>query len=145
MGAYTEHFLPHFQDIAMRRKTTRHPRARVCADLRGDVLEVGFGTGLNTRYYPPSVTKVLAVEPSAVCMRVAQSRIASSTVTVENAGLTGERLEVESESMGNAPSHEAPPQDVVPHRRWRDPRQRSSTPIARSGEHRLDCRVEIRL
>lgn len=99
MGAYTEHFLPRFQDVAMRRKTTRDPRARVCADLRGDVLEVGFGTGLNTRYYPPSVTKVLAVEPSAICMRIAQPRIASSTVTVENAGLIGERLEVESACM----------------------------------------------
>src|ERR1019366_6401966 len=46
---------------------------------------------------------------------------------------------------GNAPSHETPPQDVIPHRRLRNPGQRLGTPIARSGEHRRDRHVEIRL
>jgi len=98
MGVYSKHVLPRFQDIAMRRKPTREVRARVCGDLRGEVLEVGFGTGLNAPYYPPEVTRVLAVEPSALCMRIAQPRIDATTTPVENAGLTGERLEVESES-----------------------------------------------
>jgi hypothetical protein len=47
--------------------------------------------------------------------------------------------------LGNALSHEAPPRDVVPQRRMRDPGQGLGTPIARSGEHRLDRRVESRL
>src|SRR5579864_8871261 len=46
---------------------------------------------------------------------------------------------------GNAPSHETPSQDVNPYRRLRNPGQRLGTPIARSGEHRLDRHVEIRL
>ena len=83
----------------MRRKATREPRSRVCADLRGNVLEVGFGTGLNAPYYPPGVQKIMAVEPSGVCMKIARRRIARSTALVENAGLTGERLEVDSESV----------------------------------------------
>src|SRR5947209_6309480 len=99
MGVYSEHVLPRFQDLAMRRKSLHDPRARVCADLQGTVLEVGFGTGLNAGYYPPGVTKVMAVEPSAVCMKIARPRIAQSPAAVENAGLTGERLEVESESV----------------------------------------------
>jgi ubiquinone/menaquinone biosynthesis C-methylase UbiE len=99
VGVYTEHFLPRFQDLAMRRKGTRQPRARVCADLQGDVLEVGFGTGLNAPYYPSGVTRIMAVEPSAVCMKIARRRIAGSPVPVDTAGLTGERLEVDSESV----------------------------------------------
>src|SRR5437660_12576901 len=43
----------------MDRRATHDVRARVCAGLRGDVVEIGFGTGLNTPYYPPEVTKVL--------------------------------------------------------------------------------------
>lgn len=82
----------------MGRKSTREVRARVCTGLQGDVVEVGFGTGLNADYYPPGVTRVLAVEPSTVCLRIAEPRIARSSVPVEQAGLNGERLELESEA-----------------------------------------------
>src|SRR5438105_8495831 len=102
MGLYQDQFLPRFQDLAMARKGIRPVRARVCAGLRGDVLEVGFGTGLNAPYYPPGVTKVLAVEPSLVCARIAQPRIARSSVRVEQAGLNGERLELDSEACDAA-------------------------------------------
>jgi ubiquinone/menaquinone biosynthesis C-methylase UbiE len=97
MGVYQDELLPRLQDKVMARKSTREVRARVCVGLRGDVVEVGFGTGLNAPYYPPGVTRVLAVEPSSVCMRIAEPRIARSSVPVEQAGLNGERLELESE------------------------------------------------
>jgi ubiquinone/menaquinone biosynthesis C-methylase UbiE len=99
MGVYREQVLPRLQDKAMGRKVYRPVRARVCAGLRGDVVEVGFGTGLNTAYYPTEVTRVLAVEPSSVCMRIAESRISRSSVTVEQAGLTGEVLDLPSEEF----------------------------------------------
>jgi len=98
MGLYQDELLPRFQDVAMGRKSTREVRARVCAGLDGDVVEVGFGTGLNARYYPPEVKRVLAVEPSSLCMRIAGPRIAQSSVPIEPAGLNGERLELESEA-----------------------------------------------
>lgn len=82
----------------MDRKDLREIRARVCAGLSGQVVEIGFGTGLNPAFYPPGVAKVWAVEPSATCMRLAQPRIAASRVPVELAGLTGERLDLPSES-----------------------------------------------
>ena len=46
---------------------------------------------------------------------------------------------------GNAPSHETPPRDVIPHRRMRNSGQCLGTPVARSRDDRLDRRVEIRL
>jgi ubiquinone/menaquinone biosynthesis C-methylase UbiE len=63
------------------------------------VVEVGFGTGLNVPYYPPEVTRVFAVEPSRVCMQLAEPRIAQSTTAVELAGLTRERLDLPSEAF----------------------------------------------
>jgi ubiquinone/menaquinone biosynthesis C-methylase UbiE len=98
MGVYRDQILPRLQDMVMDRKPNREIRARVCADLRGEIVEVGFGTGLNVRHYPADVTKVLAVEPSSVCMRIAEPRVARSSVPVETAGLTGERLDLESET-----------------------------------------------
>jgi len=99
MGLYTERVLPRFQDKVMGRRPNQEVRRRVCTGLAGEVVEVGFGTGLNTPYYPPEVTRVLAVEPSALCIRLAEPRIAQSPVPVEMAGLTGERLDLPSESF----------------------------------------------
>jgi ubiquinone/menaquinone biosynthesis C-methylase UbiE len=96
MGIYRDQVLPRIQDKVMNRKGARDARMRVCARLTGDVVEVGFGTGLNVRYYPPEVTKVWAVEPSQVCMQLAESRINHSKVPVTLAGLTGEHLDLPS-------------------------------------------------
>ena len=98
MGVYQDHLLPRLQDRAMDRKANRAVRARVCTGLLGDVVEIGFGTGLNVPYYPSGVTRVLAIEPSSVCMRIAEPRIARSTVPVVPAGRNGERLELQSEA-----------------------------------------------
>jgi ubiquinone/menaquinone biosynthesis C-methylase UbiE len=96
MGFYQDQLLPRFQDRVMSRKATREPRARVCAGLHGEIVEVGFGTGLNAPYYPPEVVTVFAVEPSALCMRLAKPRIARSSARVEPAGLNGQRLDLPS-------------------------------------------------
>ena len=81
----------------MNSKGVREAPPRVCGGLTGSVVEVGFGTGLNARYYPSDVTTVYAVEPSQVCMQIAEPRIARSQVPVEIAGLTGEKLDLPSE------------------------------------------------
>lgn len=102
MGIYQEQVLPRFQDLVMRRRAMRPVRARVCRGLRGDVVEIGFGTGLNAPFYPPGLSKVAAVEPSRVCMRIAERRIDETPVEIELAGLTGERLDLPSDSFDAA-------------------------------------------
>jgi ubiquinone/menaquinone biosynthesis C-methylase UbiE len=102
MGFYQDQVLPRFQDKVMDRKDLREIRARVCSGLAGYVVEVGFGTGLNSPYYPADVAKVAAVEPSAVCIRIAQPRIAATSAEVELAGLTGETLDLPSEAFDAA-------------------------------------------
>ena len=82
----------------MNRPDLKDARTRVCRGLHGEVVEIGFGTGLNAEFYPAAVTRLRAVEPSALCMRLAGPRIAQSPAPVELAGLTGERLDLPSES-----------------------------------------------
>jgi len=86
----------------MGRKPLRDVRARVCSELRGDVVEVGFGTGLNSPYYPREVTKLYAVEPSQVSMHIARPRVDKNNVPLEPAGLTGEQLDLPSERFDAA-------------------------------------------
>ena len=48
---------------------------------------------------PEEVTVVRAVEPSKVCMHLAEPRIIRTTATVEPSGLNGERLDLPSEQF----------------------------------------------
>ncbi|MGI8493390.1 MAG: class I SAM-dependent methyltransferase [Acidimicrobiales bacterium] len=99
MAFYRDQLLPRLQDKVMDRRTTRQVRARVCAGLRGSVVELGFGTGLNALHYPPAVIKVVAIEPSTTCMRLAASRVAGSATPVELGGLDGQQLDLPSENF----------------------------------------------
>jgi ubiquinone/menaquinone biosynthesis C-methylase UbiE len=102
VGFYTDQVLPRAQDVLMGRKPLREVRARVCSGLRGEVVEIGFGTGLNSAYYPRDVTNLYAVEPSHVSMRIARTRVEKHDVPIEPAGLTGERLDLPSEGLDAA-------------------------------------------
>ncbi len=99
VGFYVDRVLPRITDVALGRKDLHKLRARVCGGLAGEVLEVGFGSGLNVPHYPPSVARVRAVDPATVGRRLAAARVAASPVPVEYVGLDGERLPVEDESV----------------------------------------------
>ncbi len=67
-------------------------RGEVTTGLTGDLLEVGFGSGLNVGLYPSEVRRVLAVEPSATAIRIAGGRIAASRIPIEQVGLDGQSI-----------------------------------------------------
>jgi ubiquinone/menaquinone biosynthesis C-methylase UbiE len=99
MGFYDDQVLPRMINRAMSRGELKAIRARVAASLHGDVLEVGFGSGLNVPHYPPGVTRVQAVDPATVGRKLAARRVSESTVPVEYVGLDGQALPVESGSV----------------------------------------------
>jgi ubiquinone/menaquinone biosynthesis C-methylase UbiE len=99
---YTDRVLPRITDRVLGSREFTAIRARVAADLRGDVLEVGFGSGLNVPHYPGSVTKVLAVDPASLGRKLAAKRLAKSSVPVEFAGLDGQVLALPPESVDHA-------------------------------------------
>ncbi len=92
MGIYGERVLPHIIHTVCGMKVTHPFRERVCADLHGEVVEVGFGSGNNIDFYPQAVTKVTAIEPSDTAWRIAGKRLQDSPVPVERSGLDGQRL-----------------------------------------------------
>ena len=84
--------LPRVTNVACGRKSTAPLRQRVCEQLAGQVVEIGFGSGLNIPYYPAAVTEVAAVEPADVGWQLAAKRVAASAVPVRRAGLDGQAL-----------------------------------------------------
>jgi ubiquinone/menaquinone biosynthesis C-methylase UbiE len=73
---------------------TEHRRA-LLAGLRGRVIEVGAGHGLNFVHYPGSVTQVVAVEPEPHLRRLAVDASVSAPVPVEVRDATAEALPAE--------------------------------------------------
>ncbi len=58
------------------------------------MLELGFGSGLNTRFYPDGVDVVEAVEPSDLGWELSERRRRRSPAPVQRVGLDGQRLAV---------------------------------------------------
>jgi ubiquinone/menaquinone biosynthesis C-methylase UbiE len=96
---YDDRVLPHLINVVMNTKQTREIRQRVCADLTGDVLEIGFGTGHNVPFLPRAVTHLLAVEPSTRSVELAVKRVHASDADVEVIGLDGQRIPVDDHSV----------------------------------------------
>jgi ubiquinone/menaquinone biosynthesis C-methylase UbiE len=104
MGFYREQILPRLTDLALRGTEAARLRARATAGLSGEVLEVGFGSGLTLPYYPPAVTRVRAVDPSAVARKLAADRVAASAVPVDYAGVDAQALPLEDASIDHVVS-----------------------------------------
>jgi SAM-dependent methyltransferase len=92
MGVWNDRVVPHLVDASLRSREVGELRAGVCAGLRGRVVEIGFGSGLNVRFYPDTVTGVSAVEPSDVAWRLSAPRRERADVPVERSGLDGQHL-----------------------------------------------------
>jgi ubiquinone/menaquinone biosynthesis C-methylase UbiE len=86
---------------AEERGATDH-RRRLLDGLRGTVVEIGAGHGLNFALYPPEVTEVVAVEPEPTLRRQAQSAADSASVPIRVLAGVADELPLEDESADAA-------------------------------------------
>ncbi|WP_413167375.1 class I SAM-dependent methyltransferase [Capilliphycus salinus ALCB114379] len=92
MGFYSRVILPRLLDCTMSDPAFAQYRQKVLAHVEGEVLEIGFGTGLNLSYYPHHIEKITTVDPNSGMNKLAQKRIEASTIKVENRILNSENL-----------------------------------------------------
>lgn len=92
MSFYEQRILPYLIDLSCSASAIEKHRRAILAGVTGDILEIGFGTGLNLPYYPESVRKIVTVDSNAGVHTIAQKRIAASPITVEHHVLSGENL-----------------------------------------------------
>jgi len=102
VGFYRERVLPRLVDRACGSPGLRAWRLTATEGLTGQVLEIGFGSGLNVDLYPPSVERVYAVEPAEVARGLAERRLARSSAAIEHVGLDGQAIPLADETCDSA-------------------------------------------
>jgi ubiquinone/menaquinone biosynthesis C-methylase UbiE len=102
MAIYRDQVLPRIINVACGMKSAAPLRQRVCAGLHGQVLEIGFGSGLNVPHYPAAVTGVSAIEPADTGWKLAHKRLAATSVPVQRTGLDGQSLPLPDDSCDTA-------------------------------------------
>ncbi len=95
MGFFAQVIVPRLCDFFLNKPLLTRLRRELLAAAQGDVLEIGFGTGLNLPYYPGGVHKLTAVDPNPGMHRLAQKRIKQRGIKVDQQVLSGERLPFE--------------------------------------------------
>lgn len=61
-------------------------RSELLSSLKGDVLEIGAGTGVNFQYYSPDV-RVIAIEPSEFMLAKAQYKVNEKHIQIIQTGV----------------------------------------------------------
>jgi ubiquinone/menaquinone biosynthesis C-methylase UbiE len=102
VGVWTEQVVPRFTDKMLGSGAVMKLRERAVDSLAGDVVEIGFGSGLNVPLYPLEVTRVYAVDPSLVARKLARERVEASPIPVDFVGLDGAQLPLGDASVDAA-------------------------------------------
>ncbi|WP_414565914.1 MULTISPECIES: class I SAM-dependent methyltransferase [unclassified Anabaena] len=92
MGFYSQKILPYLLDWSLSDPNIAKYRKEILAQVKGEVLEIGFGTGLNLSYYPQGLEKLVTIDSNPGANKLAEKRIQSSSITVDNQVLNGENL-----------------------------------------------------
>lgn len=102
LRVWDERVVPRLTDVALRGHEVGAMREVTCLGLTGRVLELGFGSGLNVRWYPAGVASVTAIEPSDLGWELSERRRARSGVPITRGGLDGQHLDLADDSHDSA-------------------------------------------
>jgi len=104
MGLYSQIIFPRVLDWVMSDSVLTQYRQEVLSEVSGEVLEIGFGTGLNLPHYPEPIQKLTAIDPNSGMNALARKRIQSSRIIVANRVLNGENLPMDDNSFDSVVS-----------------------------------------
>jgi ubiquinone/menaquinone biosynthesis C-methylase UbiE len=94
MGIYANKIMPWLLDVT-EPKEMAEQRSLILHHVRGEILEIGIGTGVNLSYYPENIKALTGIEPSDAMRPRAKQRADATGRTVEWHRGWGEQLPFE--------------------------------------------------
>ncbi|MEM6253875.1 MAG: class I SAM-dependent methyltransferase [Cyanobacteria bacterium P01_D01_bin.156] len=99
MGLYSRLIFPRLLDLTMSGRELSNYRQALLQSVAGDVLEIGFGTGLNLPYYGDGVKTLTAIDPNEGMLAIATSRIPSTSINITLKTANAEALPLAAEKF----------------------------------------------
>ncbi|ESA31980.1 methylase involved in ubiquinone menaquinone biosynthesis [Leptolyngbya sp. Heron Island J] len=99
MELYSRLIFPRLLELTMSGRELGSYRQSLLQSVKGQVLEIGFGTGLNLPYYSDGVTALTVVDPNQGMTAIATPRIQSSNLDITLQIASAEALPMASESF----------------------------------------------
>ncbi|MDA1100021.1 MAG: class I SAM-dependent methyltransferase [Proteobacteria bacterium] len=100
MSVYSKYILPWGINLACGGKPIARQRAKIVPRARGEVLEIGIGSGLNLPFYDGAkVQKVWGLEPCPEMRRMAERVAGRVDFPVEFLDLPGEDIPLDDQSV----------------------------------------------
>ena len=100
---YQQHVFPHILNQVMQVPSLMQSRAELLKSIQGDVLEIGFGTGLNIPFYQ-AVDTLYALEPNADVFQLARERSFKAPFLVQHLQASAEKLPFADNSVDHVVS-----------------------------------------
>ena len=97
---YQQHIFPHLLNQVMQTPSLMDQRRELLLPIAGEVLEIGFGTGVNLPFYQ-NVDTLYALEPNADIYQLAIKRVHESAIHVQHVQASAEKLPFADNSIDN--------------------------------------------
>lgn len=100
MGIYSKVIIPFFYDFSMDSDQINEGRKSILSKIEEEtVVEIGFGTAINSKFYPDNVKHIIGIEPNEGMLKQARKKISNSRIKFELINQSSEELPFENDSI----------------------------------------------
>lgn len=100
MRFYSKVVIPFFYDLSMDSEQINEGRKSILSRIKEEkVLEIGFGTAINLKFYPDNVKHIIGIDVNEGMLKQAKKKIAESKIKVEIIHQSSETLLFEDNSI----------------------------------------------
>lgn len=92
MEYYAKYIFPRVLEAVMTKPPLMRIRRELLSSVNGQILEVGFGTGINLECYPPYIRRLTAIDINPSLVSAAHKRLAASGIAVDIVTANAESL-----------------------------------------------------